>query len=268
MNKQKSHIFVMSTHYNFVKGLNEVIEQVGSGDNPNIKLNIPNPFPITIEDTEVVKGVLYDGTRIIRPFRLKHSFNLIGDSLWDIMNKVDNIHFYRICGYIAANIEFDSNWIKLSIERIKGCLGKEISNRDYYKTINILVANDIIRRTNIQRLYCVNPLYIYKGNLLKLNERLSNELKNPFMINEEVVVDKYKVFKDKDDIKGTLYVDKSMYAKEVQEVEEIIEEDINYENNKCDNLKLHDEMVEEVKGKRSRRRVKQVINKNGIILKI
>lgn len=259
----------MSTHYNFVKGLNEVIEQVGSGDNPNIKLNIPNPFPITMEDTETVKGVLYDGTKVIQPFKLKHSFNLIGDSLWDIMNKVDNIHFYRICGYIAANIDFDSNWIKLSIERIKGCLGKEISNRDYYRAINILVANDIIRRTNIQRLYCVNPLYIYKGNLLKLNQRLTNELKNPFIIDEEVVVvDKYKVFKNKDDIKGTLYVDKSMYAKEVQEVEEIVEEDTNYENNKDRSLKLHDKMVEEVKSKRSRRTKQTIISKNGIVLKI
>lgn len=260
----------MSTHYNFVKGLNEVIEQVGSGDNPNIKLNIPNPFPITMEDTETVKGVLYDGTKIIQPFKLKHSFNLIGDSLWDIMNKVDNIHFYRICGYIAANIEFDSNWIKLSIERIKGCLGKEISNRDYYKTINILVANDIIRRTNVQRLYCVNPLYIYKGNLLKLNQRLSDELKNPFIIDKEVViVDKYKVFKNKDDIKGTLYIDKSMYAKEVQEVEEIIEEDNNFEENRADCIKLHDKMVEEVKGIKTRKRSKQtIVTKDGIVLKI
>lgn len=268
MNK-KIILCIMSTHYNFVKGLNEVIEQVGSGNNPNIKLNIPNPFPITMEDTETVKGVLYDGTKVIQPFKLKHSFNLIGDSIWDIMNKVDNIHFYRICGYIAANIDFDSNWIKLSIERIKGCLGKEISNRDYYKAINILVANDIIRRTNIQRLYCVNPLYIYKGNLLKLNQRLTDELKNPFIIDEEVViVDKYKVFKNKDDIKGTLYVDKSMYAKEVQEVEEIVEDDINYENNKDRNLKLHDKMVEEVKGKRSRRTKQTIISKNGIVLKI
>ena len=49
----------MSTHYNFVKGLNETIELVGSGDNPNIKLNIPNPFPVTLEDTETVRGILF-----------------------------------------------------------------------------------------------------------------------------------------------------------------------------------------------------------------
>lgn len=259
----------MSTHYNFVKGLNETIELVDSGNNSNIKLNIPNPFPVTLEDTETVRGILYDGTKIIQPFRLKHSFNLIGDSLWDIMNKVDNLHFYRICGYIAANMVFDSNWIKLSIERIKGCLGKEISNRDYYNTIKVLITNNVICKTNIQRLYCVNPLYIYKGNLLTYNKRIESELKNPIITKDNIVIiDKYKTFKDKNDIKGTLYVDKSMYAKEVQEVEEIVEKDINYENNKDRSLKLHDEMVEEVKGKRSRRAKQTIISKNGIVLKI
>ena len=76
------------------------------------------------------------------------------------------------------------------------------------------------------------------------------------------------ILKELYDIKGTLYVDKSMYAKEVQEVEEIVEEDINYENNKDRSLKLHDEMVEEVKGKRSRRAKQTIISKNGIVLKI
>ena len=260
----------MSTHYNFVKSLNKTIELVGSGNNPNIKLNIPNPFSVTLEDTETVRGILYDGTKIIQPFRLKHSFNLIGDSLWDIMNKVDNLHFYRICGYIAAKIEFDSNWIKLSIERIKGCLGKEISNRDYYNTIKVLIANDVIRKTNIQRLYCVNPLYIYKGNLLTYNKRIEYELKNTIVTkNNIVVIDKYKVFKDKNDIEGTLYIDESMYAKEVEEIDNIVEQDNNYEENKCDVLKLNNEMVEEVKGRKDRKRSKvTIIDKNGYVIKI
>ena len=259
----------MSTHGNFVRDLNENLVNVGLGEEVKLQLNIPNPFQVTREDKEQIRGILYDGTKIIQPSRIRHSFNLIGDNLWDIMRDVDNIHFYRICTYIASRIDFGNNWIQLSFERIKGYLSKEISSRDYYNVINKLIEYNVICKTNIQKLYCVNPLYIYKGNLLIYHKRIENELKNPIVTKDNIViVDKYKIFKDKDDIKGTLYVDKSMYAKEVQEVEEIIEEDINYENNKCNNLKLHDEMVEEVIGKRSRRRVKQVINKNGIILKI
>lgn len=259
----------MSTHSNFIKDLNENLVTASSKREFKFQLNIPNPFPVTKEDREQIRGILYDGTKIIQPSRIKHSFNIIGDNLWDIMNTVDNIHFYRLCTYISSKIEFGNNWIQLSLERIQGYLKDGISSRDYYNAMSVLIDGNVICKTNVQKLYCVNPLYIYKGNLLTYHKRIEAELKNPIVTKDNIViVDKYKIFKDKDDIKGTLYVDKSMYAKEVQEVEEIIEEDINYENNKCDNLKLHDEMVEEVIGKRSRRRVKQLINKNGIILKI
>ena len=260
----------MSTHSNFVRDLNENLVNVGLGEEVKAQLNIPNPFQVTLEDKEQIRGILYDGTKIIQPSRIRHSFNLIGDNLWDIMRDVDNIHFYRICTYIASRIDFGNNWIQLSFERIKGYLSKEISSRDYYNVINKLIEYNIICKTNIQNLYCVNPLYIYKGNLLIYHKRIESELKNPIITRDNIVIiDKYKIFKDKNDIKGTLYVDKSMYAKEVEEIEEIVEEDNNYEENKSNGLKLHDKMVEEVKGRKSRKRSKvTIVDKNGYVIKI
>lgn len=260
----------MSTHGNFIKDLNDNLENASSKREFKFQLNIPNPFPVTTEDREQIRGILYDGTKIIQPSRLKHSFNLIGDSLWDIMNRIDDIHFYRICSYIASKIEFGNNWIQLSLERIQGFLKDGISSRDYYNAMNVLIDSNVICKTNVRKLYCVNPLYIYKGNLLIYHKRIEDELKNPIVTKDNIVIiDKYKTFKDKNDIEGTLYVDKSMYAKEVEEIDNIVEQDNNYEENKCDVLKLNNEMVEEVKGRKDRKRSKvTIIDKNGYVIKI
>lgn len=75
------------------------------------------------------------------------------------------IYTYNICGYIKQFISFNSNTIKLNIDKLQGYTGKSINIRVYYEAINYLCAMGVLRKTDKQAIYVVNPFSIFKGNM-------------------------------------------------------------------------------------------------------
>lgn len=100
-----------------------------------------------------------------------HRYNIISPKLTGILYKL-SVAALKIVGYICYNIEYNSNRIDLDTAVI--CEKLNINKRHFYSAIAQLDECNIMYRTVKQGIYSINPLYIFKGSLIrfiKLYER-------------------------------------------------------------------------------------------------
>lgn len=71
----------------------------------------------------------------------------------------------KIIGYIINNIAFNSNKIELNTNQV--CEKLNINSRSFYSAVGELDKHSLVYRTVKQGIYSVNPLHIFKGNLVK-----------------------------------------------------------------------------------------------------
>lgn len=110
--------------------------------------------------------------------------------------------------------EFDNGY-HLSKE-----VGIKPNYRDYYNAIAYLEDENIIKRTNLQNIYVVNPIYIFRGDVNKLINIISKaKLIKTFDDKDRLIVDKFVLFKNDTD-KGIIIANKDLYATEVVDVGE------------------------------------------------
>ena len=123
-------------------------------------------------------------------------------------------------GYIAENIKFNCNVIYISHDLIKGYGLVKPNRRDYYNAISYLEDENIIKRTNLQNIYVVNPIYKFRGDVNKLIKIISEaKLIKTFDDKDRLIVDKFVLFKNDTD-KGIVIANKDLYATEVVDISE------------------------------------------------
>lgn len=121
--------------------------------------------------------------------------------------------------------EFDngyhlSNVIYISHDLIKDYGLVKPNRRDYYNAIAYLEDENIIKRTNLQNIYVVNPIYIFRGDVNKLINIISEaKLIKTFDDKDRLIVDKFVLFKNDTD-KGIVIANKDLYATEVVDIGE------------------------------------------------
>lgn len=267
----------MDAHKSYIKDFGKHISDMQDTDYNNLKIVVPNRYKIPIKNESKLIDVLSNGNKIYKDVELDYTYNLIGDVLWMKLARLNDKHVLQLVAYINCNIKFDTNIIPISIERFKGFMGIEINNRDYYDAINKLIKMDIIGKTNKRGIFDVNPIYIHKGRVITLIERLAGGLEKAIVTEDgTLIIDRYKVFKGNRDKEGVLYEDKSLYAKEINDIKNIIKQDEidynndnNYEERRNDVIK---EVVGGIKNKRSVEKrntiIEDKINGKKIIIKI
>lgn len=113
-----------------------------------------------------------------------------------------------------------SNVIYISHDLIKGYGLVKPNYRDYYNAIAYLEDENIIKRTNIRNIYVVNPIYIFRGDVNKLINIISEaKLIKTFDDKDRLIVDKFVLFKNDTD-KGIVIANKDLYATEVVDIGE------------------------------------------------
>lgn len=136
--------------------------------------------------------------------------------------------------YIVEVINFQSNAIRITSDSIAGYLHKDkIHTRDFYGAIAHLVNLNIITRTEYNGLYCVNPLYIFKGSIerfievydayiggteqVSVNGRI---MCNTFVIGRKIGKDyHYSVYKNKDSALKKIKINKAQFKAEEEPID-------------------------------------------------
>lgn len=158
---------------------------------------LPNPFNIRKEDCNKIIAKL-DNKSIVVTEKILQDYTIIGNYVWDCLSSINKCLTYSIVGYIAQNIKFNSNAIKINIERLRGYTKREIDRRVYSSAMNVLLNFHIIKESEVKYIYNVNPLAIFKGNIYKFIEMCETYgLNTTINVNEKTCIDKFLVLKDK-----------------------------------------------------------------------
>ncbi len=81
--------------------------------------------------------------------------------------------------------------------------------RLWFIKTNLLLLEDenIIKRTNIRNIYVVNPIYIFRGDVNKLINIISEaKLIKTFDDKDRLIVDKFVLFKNDTDYCNNIYM--------------------------------------------------------------
>lgn len=184
------------------------------------RLVVANPFSYNKSTRTGIVAEFDNGYHLSKEVGIKRNFVTIGMRVWDIIRKNRYAVIISFIGYIAENIKFNSNVIYISHDLIKGYGLVKPNRRDYYNAIAYLEDENIIKRTNLQNIYVVNPIYIFRGDVNKLIN-IINEAKliKTFDDKDRLIVDKFVLFKNDTD-KGIVIANKDLYATEVVDVGE------------------------------------------------
>lgn len=201
------------------------------------RLVVANPFSYNKSTRTGIVAEFDNGYHLSKEVGIKRNFVTIGMRVWDIIRKNRYAVIISFIGYIAENIKFNSNVIYISHDLIKGYGLVKPNYRDYYNAIAYLEDENIIKRTNLQNIYVVNPIYIFRGDVNKLINIISEaKLIKTFDDKDRLIVDKFVLFKNDTD-KGIVIANKDLYATEVVDIGEdwIKCDDKNDDNYKDDN---------------------------------
>lgn len=184
------------------------------------RLVVANPFSYNKSTRTGIIAEFDNGYTISKEVGIKRNFVTIGMRVWDIIRKNRYAVIISFIGYIAENIKFSSNVIYISHDLIKGYGLVKPNYRDYYNAIAYLEDENIIKRTNIRNIYVVNPIYIFRGDVNKLINIISEaKLIKTFDDKDRLIVDKFVLFKNDTD-KGIVIANKDLYATEVVDIGE------------------------------------------------
>lgn len=184
------------------------------------RLVVANPFSYNKSARSGIIAEFDNGYAISKEIGVKRNFITIGMRVWDIIRKNRYAAVISFIGYIAENIKFNSNVIYISHELIKGYGLVKPNYRDYYNAIAYLEEENIIKRTNLRNIYVVNPIYIFRGDVNKLINIISEaKLIKTFDDKDRLIVDKFVLFKNDTD-KGIVIANKDLYATEVIDISE------------------------------------------------
>lgn len=201
------------------------------------RLVVANPFSYNKSTRTGIVAEFDNGYHLSKEVGIKRNFVTIDMRVWDIIRKNRYAVIISFIGYIAENIKFNSNVIYISHDLIKGYGLVKPNHRDYYNAIAYLEDENIIKRTNLQNIYVVNPIYIFRGDVNKLINIISEaKLIKTFDDKDRLIVDKFVLFKNDTD-KGIVIANKDLYATEVIDIGEdwVKCDDKNDENYKDDN---------------------------------
>lgn len=159
---------------------------------------VSNRFPIYKNDCNKLVSKMGNKSLIITESILR-DFTIIGNYVWDCLKGNKKYLYYATIGYIAQNIKYNSNIIRLSPDRLRGYLGIEIANRDYYTMISFFKSFSIIADCEIKQCFTINPIAIYKGDIYKFVELCeANGLQESVVNNKDkLLIDKAVIIKDK-----------------------------------------------------------------------
>lgn len=184
------------------------------------RLVVANPFSYNKSTRTGIIAEFDNGYHLSKEVGIKRNFVTIGMRVWDIIRKNRYAVIISFIGYIAENIKFNSNVIYISHDLIKGYGLVKPNYRDYYNAIAYLEDENIIKRTNIRNIYVVNPIYIFRGDVNKLINIISEaKLIKTFDDKDRLIVDKFVLFKNDTD-KGIVIANKDLYATEVIDIGE------------------------------------------------
>lgn len=184
------------------------------------RLVAANPFSYNKSTRTGIVAEFDNGYHLSKEVGIKRNFVTIGMRVWDIIRKSRYAVIISFIGYIAENIKFNSNVIYISHDLIKGYGLVKPNHRDYYNAIAYLEDENIIKRTNLQNIYVVNPIYIFRGDVNKLINIISEaKLIKTFDDKDRLIVDKFVLFKNDTD-KGIVIANKDLYATEVIDISE------------------------------------------------
>lgn len=184
------------------------------------RLVVANPFSYNKSTRTGIVAEFDNGYHLSKEVGIKRNFVTIGMRVWDIIRKNRYAVIISFIGYIAENIKFNSNVIYISHDLIKGYGLVKPNYRDYYNAIAYLEDENIIKRTNIRNIYVVNPIYIFRGDVNKLINIISEaKLIKTFDDKDRLIVDKFVLFKNDTD-KGIVIANKDLYATEVIDIGE------------------------------------------------
>ena len=184
------------------------------------KLVVANPFSYNKSTRTGIVAEFDNSYHLSKEVGIKRNFVTIGMRVWDIIRKNRYAVIISFIGYIAENIKFNSNVIYISHDLIKGYGLVKPNRRDYYNAITYLEDENIIKRTNLQNIYVVNPIYIFRGDVNKLINIISKaKLIKTFDDKDRLIVDKFVLFKNDTD-KGIVIANKDLYATEVIDISE------------------------------------------------
>ena len=184
------------------------------------RLVVANPFSYNKRTRTGIVAEFDNGYHLSKEVGIKRNFITIGMRVWDIIRKNRYAVIISFIGYIAENIKFNSNVIYISHDLIKGYGLVKPNYRDYYNAIAYLEDENIIKRTNIRNIYVVNPIYIFRGDVNKLINIISEaKLIKTFDDKDRLIVDKFVLFKNDTD-KGIVIANKDLYATEVVDINE------------------------------------------------
>lgn len=184
------------------------------------RLVVANPFSYNKSIRTGIVAEFDNGYHLSKEVGIKRNFVTIGMRVWDIIRKNRYAVIISFIGYIAENIKFNSNVIYISHDLIKGYGLVKPNYRDYYNAIAYLEDENIIKRTNIRNIYVVNPIYIFRGDVNKLINIISEaKLIKTFDDKDRLIVDKFVLFKNDTD-KGIVIANKDLYATEVVDIGE------------------------------------------------
>ena len=184
------------------------------------RLIVANPFSYNKSTRTGIVAEFDNGYHLSKEVGIKRNFVTIGMRVWDIIRKNRYAVIISFIGYIAENIKFNSNVIYISHDLIKGYGLVKPNRRDYYNAIAYLEDENIIKRTNLQNIYVVNPIYIFRGDVNKLINIISEaKLIKTFDDKDRLIVDKFVLFKNDTD-KGIVIANKDLYAIEVVDIGE------------------------------------------------
>lgn len=184
------------------------------------RLVVANPFSYNKSTRTGIVAEFDNDYHLSKEVGIKRNFVTIGMRVWDIIRKNRYAVIISFIGYIAENIKFNSNVIYISHDLIKGYGLVKPNRRDYYNAIAYLEDENIIKRTNIRNIYVVNPIYIFRGDVNKLINIISEaKLIKTFDDKDRLIVDKFVLFKNDTD-KGIVIANKDLYATEVIDIGE------------------------------------------------
>lgn len=184
------------------------------------RLVVANPFSYNKSTRTGIVAEFDNGYHLSKEVGIKRNFVTIGMRVWDIIRKNRYAVIISFIGYIAENIKFNSNVIYISHDLIKGYGLVKPNYRDYYNAVAYLEDENIIKRTNIRNIYVVNPIYIFRGDVNKLINIISEaKLIKTFDDKDRLIVDKFVLFKNDTD-KGIVIANKDLYATEVVDIGE------------------------------------------------
>lgn len=225
------------------------------------RLVVANPFSYNKSTRTGIVAEFDNGYHLSKEVGIKRNFVTIGMRVWDIIRKNRYAVIISFIGYIAENIKFNSNVIYISHDLIKGYGLVKPNYRDYYNAIAYLEDENIIKRTNIRNIYVVNPIYIFRGDVNKLINIISEaKLIKTFDDKDRLIIDKFVLFKNDTD-KGIVIANKDLYATEVVDIGE---DQFGYNDNDNDYSKNNNENKGNIKNESNEdKKIDNGYNKNG-----